>query len=237
MKTKSFWVFAMLVIVTCDLSAQLSSKYPGYLENVYQSTRYGLFVPENYSSQEPYPLIAYLHGANDTISRDIRWYQKSVQSENPCFVLTPKCLNPDQGWGNTWNNGHTIDTKNTLQLIDSLLEVYPIDKNRFYIYGISMGGFGVFSVLQKEPGKFAAAYVVCGGGKEGEVSNMLNTPLWVFHGEEDDVVSIRYARQVVESIVRLGGDKAKFTTYPGVKHNSWENVAKEKELVTWLFEK
>lgn len=211
-----------------------SEKYKNYSQQYFHDLRYGLFVPTNYDSSKKYPLLVYLHGANDTISRDSKWYQPAIQKEQPMFVLTPKCTVADQGWGNTWNAGHTEATAKTLALVDSLVKVFPIDVNRLYIYGISMGGFGTLSVLQKEPGKFAAGYVVCGGGSEKAVSNLLDVPLWIFHGEEDDIVLMKYAKQVYDEIIQQGGEKVKFTSYPGVKHNSWENVDNEKELVPWL---
>jgi predicted peptidase len=63
----------------------------------------------------------------------------------------------------------------------------------------------------------------------------MSTPLWIFHGEEDDVVPVSYSRKIYNEIVRLGGTKVKYTEYPSVKHNSWENVSEEKDLSKWLF--
>src|SRR5687768_9688924 len=119
-------VLAGLLFFGNSVNAQLAKKY-NYTQHRYQSLRYGWYSPSNYDREKSYTLIVYLHGSRDTVSRDISWYQESVQKENPSFVLTPKCENPDQGWGNTWNAGHTTATTKTLALIDSLLKVYPID--------------------------------------------------------------------------------------------------------------
>lgn len=197
--------------------------------------RYGLFKPSNYDAGRSYPMIVYLHVSTDTVSRDIQWYQAPIQEKNPCFVLTPKTVEANQGWGNTWNGSHSDATRKTLELVDSLAKEYNIDTDRLYIYGISMGGFGVFSVLAKEPGKFAAAYAVCGGSSPKVADKMLSTPLWIFHGEKDDIVPVRLSREIYNEIIKLGGKKVKYTEYPGVKHNSWENVSKEKMLSEWLF--
>lgn len=216
------------------LQAQLSKKYD-YSQHYYQSLRFGWFKPANYDKTKLYPLIVYLHGSRDTVSRDNHWYQQAIQKEHPAFVLTPKCEEGNQGWGNTWTAEHTLATAQTLKLIDSLVAIYPIDKSRLYVYGISMGGFGVFSILAKEPGKFAAAYAVCGGSDAKAAPRLLNTPLWIFHGDADDIVPVRLSREVYQEMIRLGGTKVKYTEYPGVKHNSWENVAQEKSLPSWLF--
>jgi poly(3-hydroxybutyrate) depolymerase len=226
-------VLALMVLLQGQSAAQLAEKYKGYEQGYYQGMRYGLFKPDNYMDKKAYPLIVYLHGSTDTVSRDISWYQESVQKENPCFVLSPKTEEPNQGWGNTWEKNHTTAMKKTLLLVDSLVKEYNIDKNRLYIYGISMGGFGVFSVLSKEPGKFAGAYAVCGGSNV-DVASGINTPLWIFHGAEDDVVPVRLSKNMYDEMTRKGNKQVRYTEYQGVRHNSWENVSQEKTLVAWL---
>lgn len=233
------YLLLFLPVLICVLQAcgQHPQTRPGYEEHSFRSMRYGLYTPDGYTPESSYPLLVYLHGSRDTVSRDMRWFQLDFQAQTPCFVLTPKCENPDQGWGNTWDAGHTVATATTLKLIDSLMAVYSIDADRLYLYGISMGGFGVFSILAKEKGKFAAAYAVCGGSDWKAAPQLLDTPLWIFHGAEDDVVPVHLSRGVYTEMIRLGGKKVKYTEYPGVKHNSWENVEREKELVAWLFSK
>jgi predicted peptidase len=226
-----------LVFTTCVQfsHAQLSKQVAGYSESHYKTLRYGLFKPERYDPQESYPLIVYLHGSRDTLSRELSWYNNDVQQKNPSFVLTPKCDVADQGWGNTWQPGHTAVTSLTLKLVDSIMVAYNINPNRLYVYGISMGGFGVFSILAKEKGKFAAGYAICGGSNTKAAADLLETPLWIFHGEADDVVPVALSRDVYKEMIKLGGKKVHYTEYPGVKHNSWENVSREKSLEPWLF--
>jgi predicted peptidase len=217
------------------LHAQYPSIHKEYSEAHYKGVRYGLFKPVNYDSKKSYPLVVYLHGSTDTVSRDIHLYQDSIQQKYPCFVLTPKCTNPDQGWGNTWTAAHAPTTAITLELVDELIRQNSIDKNRLYIYGISMGGFGVFSVLQKNPGKFAGAYAICGGSDTTAANKVMLTPLWIFHGDADDIVPVRLSRNIYNKIIELGGKQTKYTEYPGVKHNSWENALREPALLPWLF--
>lgn len=229
-----FPLFLILVSVACN-SQDLKKKYKTYSQNRSQGMRYGLFVPTTYDKSKSYPLIVYLHGSRDTVSRDTDYYKEAFQSTRPTFFLTPKCTEPNLGWGDTWHAEHTPHATKVLKLVDSLTARYNIDKKRIYIYGISMGGFGVFSMLAKEPGKFAAAYAICGGSDPNVASKLLNTPLWIFHGSDDDVVPVYLSRDIHKEIVRLGGKLVKYTEYPGVKHNSWENALKEKGLNDWLF--
>lgn len=230
----AIFLIGVFFFSTQPLKAQLSAKYPGYETKHFDGLRYGLFKPAGYDASKSYPLIVYLHGASNTVSRDISWYQEAVQRDNPAFVLSPKCLETDQGWGNTWTDGHTPCMEKTLRLVDDIIASYPIDTNRLYLYGISMGAFGVFSVLAKEPGKFAAAYAVCGGSSTKAAHLLTETPLWIFHGEKDDVVPVSLSRDVHREMVKLGGKAVRYTEYAGVKHNSWENVDSETTLTRWL---
>jgi predicted peptidase len=236
MRTITLLIFTLLLTTCIQFSyAQPAKQVEGYSESHFKSLRYGLFKPQGYDPKKSYPLIVYLHGSTDTVSRNLSWYHSDVQIKNPAFVLTPKCEVADQGWGNTWQAGHTLATSLTLKLVDSVFNLYNIDQNRLYLYGISMGGFGVFSILAKEQGKFAAAYAVCGGSDPKAAPDLLDTPLWIFHGEADDIVPVNLSRDVYKEIIKLGGKKVRYTEYPGVKHNSWENVSREASLESWLF--
>lgn len=229
------FIFTSVLTASVHCQAQLSKEVQGYTESHFNTLRYGLFKPSGYDSKKLYPLIVYLHGSRDTVSRKLAWYQRDVQHNNPAFVLTPKCEVADQGWGNTWQPGHTSAASLTLNLVDSLMTAYNVDPNRLYIYGVSMGGFGVFSILAKEKGKFAAGYAICGGSDAKAAADLLDTPLWIFHGEADDIVPVSLSRDVYREMIKLGGKKVRYTEYPGVKHNSWENVSQEKSLAPWLF--
>lgn len=231
-----FLFFNASVLMVAVTQAQgLRRPYAGYSEHRHDGLRYGFFKPAGYNASKSYPLVVYLHGANDTLSRELTLYREAVQREHPCFILTPKSVNPNLGWGDAWHTAHSPDMVKVLATVDSLVRVYPINTNRLYLYGISMGGFGTFSVLSKEPGKFAAGYAVCGGASVDAAPRLLQTPLWVFHGTDDDIVLVRYSRDVYHEMIKLGGKHVRYTEYPGVKHNSWENVAREKSLVKWLF--
>lgn len=232
---KKIIVLFLVVACTAPAWAQHASVHKEYSRKGFKGMTYGIFVPTDYDRTKTYPLILYLHGSGDTVSHDRKWYGAEWQKEHPTFVITPKTLERNQGWGNTWSKDHAEATVKALAIVDSLTKVYSIDKSRLYLYGISMGGFGTFSILQKNPGKFAGAFAICGGSDPAAAGSLLNTPLWIFHGDADDIVPVRLSRDVYNEMIRLGGKKVKYTEYPGVKHNSWENAMKEPGLGEWLF--
>jgi len=219
------------------ISHNASALPDGYDDHYHDGMRYGLFIPPSYDSTRNYPLIVYLHGCNDTTSWDLQWYHDPILSDDPCFVLTPKTFNYVNwcdAWGTGWYPEHTEDMQNTLEVMDSLITAFSIDTNRLYIYGASMGGYGVFSVLAKEPGRFAGAIAMCGGGNPGTADEVAQTPLWIFHGSNDDVVNISESRILYQAIINSGGTQVRFTEYPGVGHNCWDYALQEPAFYMWL---
>jgi dienelactone hydrolase len=228
---KVLLLLAIFVFSAEYINAQLPR---GYSDNFYKGMRYGLFKPADYNPQHKYPLILYLHGSTDTTSWNFNWYNPPVSTDDPCFVLTPKTLVRGGGWGTNHSKTNSVDMQNALEIMDSLIRIYNIDTNRLYINGSSMGGYGTFSAISKEPGRFAAAYSICGGGTANEAENMKLTPLWIFHGSADPVVNVSNSRDIYKRILEVGGKEVRYTEYPGVGHNSWENAGKEKTLTKWM---
>lgn len=206
----------------------------GYEERYYQGMRYGLFIPSSYDSTRSYPLIVSLHGSGDTVSWDLGWYHDPIQSVDPCFVLTPKSLVRSSGWGTSWLSTHTPDMRKTLDVVDSLKAEFNLNTNRLYIYGTSMGGYGVYSVLTKNRGLFAAAFSICGGGDSKLAAIVAQTPLWIFHGSVDNVVPVQLSRDMYQAILSADGKQVRYTEYAGVGHAAWTPAWQEPTLEGWL---
>jgi predicted esterase len=207
----------------------------GYENRFIDAFRYGIYVPPDYSPEKKYHLMVYLHGYSDTTSWDFSWYKEDLQAEFPCIVLTPKCpTSYADGWGNSWDMIESYAMHMTFRIIDTLLKNYNIDTTRMHINGTSMGGFGTFYALASHPGMFASAYATCGGGKPSTANALVNTPLWIFHGSNDNTVPVTQSRNMYSAILAAGGTHVRYTEYPGVGHNSWENVSHETTLDHWL---
>jgi predicted esterase len=221
------------LLISCSL---ISSMPDGYHEKYIGTFKYGLFVPANYNPEQQYHLMLFLHGYSDTTTHEFSWYSKEFQAQYPTIVLTPKCpVYYIDGWGDSW---HTEDTYAMIQVfktIDSTRKYYNIDSTRMHILGISMGAFGTFRILATRPGMFASAIAICGGGNPATAKEVAKTPLWIFHGSDDDVVGVHYSRDIYTAILDSGGTLIRYTEYPGVKHNAWESYALEKSRVPWLF--
>jgi predicted peptidase len=81
---------------------------------------------------------------------------------------------------------------------------------------------------------FAAAIPFCGAGNPELAPNMVDVPVWAFHGSKDRNVPVSGSREMVEAIKTAGG-KPGYTEFPGVGHNVWPHVNDTLGLLDWLF--
>ena len=217
---------------------------------------YRILLPKNYNSQKSYPLLIFLHGAgergNDNKSQLVHgsflFKFKDFRKNHPAIVVFPQC--PEKSsWANVKRNyemsaGQKFDffkkisENRQLIMVEKLLDLiqkkYDIDETRRYVGGLSMGGMGTFELVARNPDYFAAAFPICGGGNPHWSNLLKRSPFWIFHGEDDGVVSVDFSRKMYEA---LSKEKAsvRLTIYPKVNHNSWDNSFAEPDLMHWLF--
>lgn len=126
-----------------------------------------------------YPLVLFLHGAGergDDNSAQLKhgtalYLEPANRAAFPCFVVAPQCPAEAQWASMPWNtlsgeqSGHpTAPMLSVLELVDELAGQYPVDRDRLYVTGLSMGGFGTWDLITRYPERFAAAVPICGGG-------------------------------------------------------------------------
>ena len=205
-----------------------------------KEAKYVLFVPDGYKADgdKAYPVILFLHGSGETgddgkkqsgtgLGPAIRNEEKAGK-HFPFFVVFP------QSQERTWK-ADSKDGQRAIAILDAVEKDYKIDEKRQYLTGLSMGGFGTWSLAEKYPDRWAAIVPVCGGGNPADVKAIKDIPCWVFHGEADKTVNVEKGRQMVAALKEAGG-KPKFTEYPGVGHNSWDKAYATPELYEWLLE-
>lgn len=213
--------------------------------------KYRLLAPKDFKGgdETKYPLVLFLHGAGER-GDDNRvqlihgmgdFASDEIMAKYPAFVVAPQCPK-NQKWANVdWGaDSHTMPTEPsdsmrlTLELLESLQKALPIDANRIYITGLSMGGYGTWDALQRRPDLWAAAAPICGGGDPNGAKVMKDIPIWVFHGDQDGAVKVQRSREMVEALKAAGGSP-KYTEYPGVGHDSWTATYRNPEFYAWLF--
>jgi predicted peptidase len=199
-----------------------------------RTLQYALLKPQKVEDEKKYPLLLSLHGAGGRGNKN--WERnclankvlsgREMRSKYPCFILAPTVSK--QG---SWKSESMDDV---LELLGKLLKKLPIDPDRVYVTGQSMGGGGTYEAMARKPELFAAGVPVCGSNKVSNAKKMASIAIWVFHGEKDRVVPVERGREMVEAIRKAGG-KPRYSELPGVRHNSWTPAYKNQELWKWLF--
>lgn len=202
---------------------------------------YLLFLPKGYAADgtNRWPLILFLHGAGErgtnvwraTIHGPTKFIEKNPGF--PFIVVTPVC--PE---------GHKWSDEIVLGILDSVIAKHAVDTNRIYLTGLSMGGYGAWSLLTTFPERFAAAAPICGGeGNIGIVLSLMdktkgpalkNLPVWAFHGGKDNVVRVEESERMVKLLKNAGNKNVNLTIYPEAEHNSWTQTYDDPELYKWF---
>ena len=108
------------------------------------------------------------------------------------------------------------------------------DKNRIYVAGLSMGGYGTWDAIQRRPELFAAAVPICGGGDKRLAKKIAHVPVWAWHGDNDNVIKASRSRDMVEALKKAGA-KPKYTEVKNRGHNVWVDAFNSTDLWPWLF--
>jgi len=205
---------------------------------------YRLFVPGKYNRRQKYPLVLYLHGGGGLGRDNLKQIQggngfildllisSRSQARYPCLVVAPQ--SDDQGWVEDDDITPSDQLRLVLGLIEHLEQTYSLDRARLYVAGQSLGGFGTFAIMALRPDLFAAAVPICGGGDESKARAMARVPVWAFHGDQDESVSVEESRSMIAALRQAGG-KPKYTEYKGEGHIVWPKVVSEPQLLPWLF--
>lgn len=140
------------------------------------------------------------------------------------IVVAPQCL-PGERW----------EPDAVLLFIEEVASRYRVDRERVYLIGYSMGGYGAWHTAAAHPNLFAAVVPICGGGEPGEAKSLAGIPIWAFHGAIDDVVPLNESEQMVEAIRDVGGEP-KFTVLADAGHGICELMCQRSDLWEWLFQ-
>ncbi len=231
---------------------------PGQVRGGSKVMDYMLFTPQTEEGKK-YPLVVYLHGAGERGSNPrvalansggTTFASDEWQAKHPCFVLAPQVS--DNEW---WADDTYIDLIAKAVMTLPMEKQLPIDSNRVYITGLSMGGMGTWKAISKYPTLFAAAMPICGAADPFEVRVAKDVPVWAFHAEDDPVVkaygylpdshfaNMAGSRWLVNSLRSAGNTDAHYTEYPAGwmekhglgAHASWVPAYQNGQAKEWLF--
>jgi len=191
--------------------------------------QYLLYLPDDYGNENTkWPLILFLHGAGergDSLQKvKIHGPPKLIEGGQkfPFIIVSPQC--PE----NEWWSIEVLDV-----LLHEICKNYKVDKDRIYITGLSMGGYGTWDMALEYPNRFAAIAPICGGGNPNRANVLKNLPIWIFHGAKDEVVPLKKSQDMFDALKEVG-DNVKITIYPEVGHDSWTETYNNPQLYEWF---
>ena len=226
----------ILALVAPSLAAA-PARENGFLDKTIEhegaTVKYVVFVPKGYNPEKPHPTILFLHGAGERgddgqvqVKVGLGAAIKKAEEKWNYIVIFPQVPK---------GKNFTDIEKLVLAMIDKTKKEYKVDEKRLYITGLSMGGMGTWFFTCKYPDMFAAAAPVCGRGNPADAAKIKDLPIWNFHGEKDNAVPIKGSQDMIDAIKAAGGNP-KFTIYPGVGHNSWDNAYNNEKLEEWFIQ-
>ena len=218
--------------------------------------KYRELLPENFKSQQKYPLVLFLHGAGERgsdnqaqLTHGSMMFTNPVNRKNfPAIVLFPQCPN-NYFWsfeqrpeGRLDVNAFPSDYKisSILQAVKDLLDKYidngNVDISRIYILGLSMGGMSTFDMVCRFPDLFAAAIPICGGVNPERLKTTAGKVKFrIFHGDKDETVPVENSRKAYRALKEYGADVEYFEII-GCNHNSWDPAFNRPDFLSWLFQ-
>ncbi len=238
--SKRFWVsiLATMVVTMFAVTAALADQPAAAKQQdkhfekeitVKVKLDYLLYLPEGYDKEEKaWPLLLFLHGAgesgHDLNKVKIHGPPKLIEAGKsfPMIVVSPQ--SPRMGWD--------VPTLNAL--LDEIVAMHKVDRDRIYVTGLSMGGFGTWGLAAAYPDKFAAIMPICGGGDAHDAAKLKHLAIWVFHGAKDNVVLPNRSESMVKALKDHGAGNVKFTLYPNAGHDSWTETYNNPEVWDWL---
>lgn len=250
MKTRNVLLLALAMSFS-DVAVNAQNKLQDKMQtpHTFSKTRtvgcqYLVSFPRDYDgqSEKRWPLILFLHGAGE---RGTNVWNASVHGpskyaaahpEFPFVLVSPLCPAEE-----VWSN------EVLLELLDEMLAKHKVDAKRVYLTGLSMGGFGTWSLGVSQAGKFAAMAPICGGGDRLEIilaarglsgpvklQNLQSLPVWVFHGAKDPVVPVEESERMVQAMKVAQCEDVKFTIYPEAQHDAWTETYNNPALYEWF---
>lgn len=201
----------------------------------YNGIRYMLFYPKNYVEGKKYPVMFHLHGAGSRGDSFDKFEESSIildiinKEDSPLsdgFCVFPQCHTDT--WFDIYND--------LLGLVKHIYNQPYVDKERFNGSGISMGGYGIYAVMQSLPELYNKAIVCCGGGMYWNANRFKNIKFRIFHGELDQSVFPEEAKRMYTNLKIVGAD-AELILYPELDHNCWDKTYTNYDNLKWLFKK
>jgi predicted peptidase len=250
------WLLLLLLIFltpSCARRSQFLEREITLGENTY---RYRVWLPPRYTKVHHWPVVLYLHGSGERGDDDVQQISTGLAPALERYAERYKCVVvfPQARAGQEWYGEMELQA---LAALDRSVREFHGDPARIYLTGVSMGGAGAW-YMARHGHKFAAVVPVCGEvarqpddafpvdpppdiarivGAADPYATLAGaigrTPVWAFHGADDNVVPATESRSMVAALQRAGG-RVNYTEYRNKGHEIWDLAYADRDMVHWL---
>lgn len=250
-----------VLLPTCGAATGPRSPYPkppaqetGFLNRRIDmrgaTYKFQVYLPEEYrrDDHKPWPIILFLHGRGERGDEGMWQTEIGLPLEVrdhperwPFIIVMPQCRYPA-----FWTDPGMLEM--AMAALDQETAEFHGDPERTYLTGLSMGGYGAWELAKDYPHRWAAIMIASGGPfwsyaperwqsaatLPAEYARAVGrTPMWLFHGSEDNVVPERESELMYNALKSEGGH-VRLWVYQGLHHDSWARAFNEPDLPRWL---
>ena len=224
--------FLFVLVVTFSFSSFAQEVKGSFSTEIKKSISYGYLLHKPVSSKEKKPLLIFLHGSGEKgtdleklkVNGPLKYNQTNSLD---AFILAPQC--PENEY---W------DAESLHLLIKKITKENPIDTQRIYLTGLSMGAWGAWNLAFAHPETFAALVPICGFVDRVpmiENCKIAHIPTRIFHGLLDDVVDASYSITIYKKL-KTCSTNIQLTLFDDANHDSWTRVYKNAAIYDWMFQ-
>lgn len=174
---------------------------PRFIKHTYTDPKtgvsldYNLYIPTDFTPGKQYPLVMYIPDASSagksaaSIARQYYgadvWVTKAAQTRHPAIVVVPaySTVAVDDSWSTSPQVGITMD------LLRQIASHYPVDTQRIYTTGQSMGCMISLYLMSQHPDFFAAGLFVSGQWDPKVLSPIAKKPFLYITAAGDEKAS------------------------------------------------
>ena len=250
-----FLLFGLMSLFLCvNVQAEEEEYASDYFygrEYRYQgdTLRYRVMFPKGYGVEGlKFPLFVFLHGEEERGSDNLMqlkygaqlYMSEEARNYQSAVVIIPQCPESD-AWAkyDKLDDGSIVLRENPEQtkssvIVEKLIQHFmkkedKIDVSRVYLVGKDMGAFGVLDLAARNPKMYSAVIAVSGVIEPSRLKKK-KVPVRLYHGVEDRIVPIQYARDL-EAVLKSNSNGSDLVEFQDTKHDdAWEMAISASEM-------
>lgn len=210
---------------------------------------YWVFGEDAAANKKDAPLLIVLHGGGGT-GLDIKRIKGGAfgpmrtmeKAGMDALVVAPQAARSPMKFGA--KGGWVPADLNVL--LAHLLTSLPVDPDRVYLTGTSMGGYGTYAWAGVNPEHFAAIAPMVGGlGALGPKDitedlelwgrNLATLPMRTYYGGQDRVVPPDRGKMILDAVTKAGGTQAELIVFEEMGHDAARRPYSDVDFFEWLF--